>query len=339
MRSVRSLFAQISLAVFFFSSQLLFSQTPAPLAFEVASIKLAPSISTMLSDFQSGKHFLESMKATMNDARIDYSYISMKSLLMLAYGLKENQIASPDYMSGQVYEIHAKLPEGAEKEQVPQMLQSLLKERFRLKIHKEKREKSIYALVVSKDGHKLKEANTAIAENNESNKSDKPGSGKTYSFDSPDGVVNFKEQDGSMTMSSGKTGQLRVGITENGGMSMEAESLAMSGFADLLTSYADKPVVNMTGLNGKYHISLEFTGDDLGDMRRASATKEGISLPAVTMDGASITGSSPGDLAVSSPSSGGIFKAVQKLGLKLDSRKMQIDTLVVDYIDKIPTEN
>jgi uncharacterized protein (TIGR03435 family) len=74
-------------------------------------------------------------------------------------------------------------------------------------------------------------------------------------------------------------------------------------------------------------------------MRRASATKEGISLPAVAMDGASITGSSPGALAASRPSSGGIFKAVQKLGLKLDSRKMPIDTLIVDYCNKIPTEN
>jgi uncharacterized protein (TIGR03435 family) len=256
MRSVRSLFAQTGLAIFLFSSQSLFSQAPAPLAFEVVSIKLAPSASTMLSDLQSGKHLLESMKSTMNDARIDYSYVSVKSLLTLAYGLKENQIAGPDYISGQAYEIHAKLPEGAKKEQIPQMLQSLLKERFGLKIHKEKKERSIYALVVSKDGHKLKEANTAVAENNEANKSDKSDSGKTYSFDSPDGVVDIKEQGGSMTMNSGKTGQVRVSITENGGMSMELESIAMSGFADVLTSYADKPVVDMTGLQISYFFGI-----------------------------------------------------------------------------------
>src|SRR5205814_5568237 len=64
----------------------------------------------------------------------------------------------PDSMKSQRFDILAKMPEGATKEQVPEMLQALLAERFQLKVHRENREQSIYALVVGKGGPKLKEA-------------------------------------------------------------------------------------------------------------------------------------------------------------------------------------
>ena len=58
----------------------------------------------------------------------------------------------------QMYEIHAKLPEGSNKDQIPEMLQSLLAERFKLAFHKEARELPVYALIVGKNGLKMKEA-------------------------------------------------------------------------------------------------------------------------------------------------------------------------------------
>jgi uncharacterized protein (TIGR03435 family) len=44
--------------------------------------------------------------------------------------------------------------------------------------------------------------------------------------------------------------------------------------------------------------------------------------------------------AASDPGSGGsVFTAVQAMGLKLDARKETIDTIVVDHVEKTPTEN
>jgi uncharacterized protein (TIGR03435 family) len=44
-------------------------------------------------------------------------------------------------------------------------------------------------------------------------------------------------------------------------------------------------------------------------------------------------------MAASDPSSGAVFRAVQKLGLKLESRKARVEKLIIDHIEKNPTEN
>ena len=52
----------------------------------------------------------------------------------------------------------AKLPEGANKDQVPEMMQALLADRFKLTIHRDTKDHAIYALIVAKGGPKLKES-------------------------------------------------------------------------------------------------------------------------------------------------------------------------------------
>jgi uncharacterized protein (TIGR03435 family) len=136
----------------------LFAQTPAKPAFEVASIKPLPSMLTMNEEIQSGKRSMASIKATMDGARVDLGAVLMIELITKAYSVRPYQIAGPDWVYSQLFEIHAKLPEGASKEQVPEMLQTLLAERFKLVAHRENKEQPVYALIVSKNGPKLKEA-------------------------------------------------------------------------------------------------------------------------------------------------------------------------------------
>lgn len=59
----------------------------------------------------------------------------------------------PNWMTSQIL---AKMPDGASKDQISEMLQTLLAERFRLSLHRESKEHSVYALVVGKYGWKLK---------------------------------------------------------------------------------------------------------------------------------------------------------------------------------------
>src|SRR5439155_11317218 len=74
------------------------------------------------------------------------------------YGVKGYQIAGPSWLDSERYDIAAKIPKGATKEQFMLMLQSLLAERFKLTLHREKKDLPMYALVVGKNGPKMKES-------------------------------------------------------------------------------------------------------------------------------------------------------------------------------------
>ena len=95
---------------------------PATSAFEAASVKpAAPS-----TDGNVRRSF-------KGDAgRIDYQNATLKSLIMRAYGVKDYQIAGPDWLDSAGYDVVATIPRDAAEAQLPQMLQTLLAERFKV---------------------------------------------------------------------------------------------------------------------------------------------------------------------------------------------------------------
>src|SRR5579862_6624980 len=136
-----------------------FAQAPAtpPLAFEVASIKPAgPLDPTAIAQ---GKIHI-GMK--VDGAICDIGSFSLKDLIRTAYEVKDYQITGADSLGSpldaQRFNIQATMPEGATEKQVPQMLQTLLADRFKLVVHRETRDHQVYALVVAKGGPKMKEA-------------------------------------------------------------------------------------------------------------------------------------------------------------------------------------
>ena len=132
------------------SSAVLFAQSPPPrLEFEVASIK--PS--TVVPDGTKVRVGIQ-----IDGAQVHCSYLSVRNYIRIAYRVKEYQIVGPDWIASERYDIHAKLPDGAKREQVPAMLQSLLEDRFQLKFHRESKEFPVFAVVVGKGGLKLKES-------------------------------------------------------------------------------------------------------------------------------------------------------------------------------------
>jgi uncharacterized protein (TIGR03435 family) len=83
---------------------------------------------------------------------------SLRKCIALAYNVSEdrdNAISAPDWLNFERYDIAAKYPAGTSLDQVRLMLQNLLADRFKLKLHRESKEVSIYALVVAKNGPKL----------------------------------------------------------------------------------------------------------------------------------------------------------------------------------------
>jgi uncharacterized protein (TIGR03435 family) len=90
--------------------------------------------------------------------RATYRYASVKNLLMTAYGLRFHQVLGPPWIDSERYDIVAKVPAGATKEQVNVMLQNLLADRFKLSVHRETKQLPLYELVVRKNGSNMRDS-------------------------------------------------------------------------------------------------------------------------------------------------------------------------------------
>ena len=291
-------------------------QTAAPPpAFEVASVKPAAPLDR--SQMLSGQMHV-GMK--VDAARVDIGSMSVAELIRIAYRVKAYQVSGPDWMTSERFDVLAKLPEGASSAQVPEMLQALLAERFKLTVHRESKEHAVYALVVGKNGPKLKESAPdadAPAATNDAN---------------PQVRISGRGENTQVSISGGQIGTAHLSMGPNGTMHLEAPRISMAAFADTLSRFFDRPVVDLTELKGTYQVALDLSMEDL----RTAAMTMGIMGPGM---GAGRGGArAPAD-AASDPGGLSIFAAVQQLGLKLEPRKVPIDFVVIDHLEKAPTDN
>jgi uncharacterized protein (TIGR03435 family) len=185
------------------------------------------------------------------------------------------------------------MPEGTTKEQLKLMMRNLLIERFRLAAHFEKRDVAGYQLVVAKGGAKL------IASAGEPDTNDDPAK--------PAAPFKMKlDREGYPELPPGR--QYSMAVDRDRARWRFADE-SMEQFAELLGSQIRQPIVNATGLRGKFDFVVSWS---------FAATRP----------------NAPPD---SSPS---IFSAIQEqLGLKLESKKIPVDTLIVDHIERTPSEN
>jgi uncharacterized protein (TIGR03435 family) len=288
----------------------LIAQTP---AFEVASIK--PSEPVTPAMVAAGKLHV-GMK--IDAKRVDIGNFTLLQLMCKAYDVKPYQVSGPSWLmmlNGQRFDIVANLPEGATKEQVPQMLQALLADRFKLAIHRESKDQAIYAMVVGKGGLKIKETEEpAVAPD-----APAPNPGVTGSSS-----VSVTQTKGGAVVSDG-TGKTQKMIPSPDGKSMRLEisGATLAEMAEGLGPLVDHPVLDMTGLKGKYTMALDISMQDMMNAARAA--------------GAAVPPSAPADAA--SDPGGSVFTSIQALGLKLEPRKSPMAMIVVDKVEKMPTEN
>ena len=90
---------------------------------------------------------------------------SLRKCIALAYNVseaRENAISAPDWLNFERYDIAAKYPAGTPLDEARVMLQNLLADRFKLKVHREAKEVPVYALVAAKNGPKLAESAPGI---------------------------------------------------------------------------------------------------------------------------------------------------------------------------------
>jgi len=297
---------------------------PAP-AFEVASIK--PANMPTPAQIASGQAHLG---MNVDAARVDIGSTSLAELIRIAYSVKPYQVQGPDWISAERFDVVAKLPEGASKEQVPQMLQALLAERFQLKTHRETKEHSVYALVVGKNGPKLKESPPDADA-----PADAPPPAGSLVIGAGQNQIRLSgrpDDPKGMAISGGPTGNAHLSMGPNGAIHFEIARMTLAAFADFVGRFVDRPVVDMTEMKGDYQMPLDLSTQDL----LVAAQTMGVAVPMRVRAGDAAR--QPAD-AASDPSGGSIFAAVQQLGLKLDSRKLPIDLIVIDQAQKTPTEN
>ncbi|HEY6345428.1 MAG TPA: TIGR03435 family protein [Bryobacteraceae bacterium] len=320
------------------------AQTPAP-AFEVASIRPAPPITELAAQIRSGKAHVG---MSIDGARADFGFVSLADLIAQAYRIKPYQLTGPDWMKQQRFDVTAKIPDGVSKDQVPEMLQSLLVDRFKLAVRRETKELPVYALVVGKNGLKMKESppEQAAAAGSDPPTTvappppPAPGSRGAFALGTPDGPVTVRQEGRGMVITGGPEGTMRVSTGEGGNMRMEMSRMPMARLADLLTTFVDRPVVDMTELKGAYQVALELPMQELVNMARAMAPE--LAGPGGPIGRGPNPGSGAartGEPVASDPSGASIFQTVQQLGLRLEPRKAPVETIVVDRLEKTPTEN
>jgi uncharacterized protein (TIGR03435 family) len=102
----------------------------------------------------------------------------------------------------------------------------------------------------------------------------------------------------------------------------------------MLSRMLDQPVIDMTGLKEKYEVVLGLTPDNM----RTIATAGGFVTAGMGPGGRGPDGGMH-DMANGADPAPTIFQSVQQLGLKLESRRAPMETIVVDRAEKKPTEN
>ena len=205
---------------------------------------------------------------TMNPGGIAYTSVSLIDCLQAAFGVKRYQISGPDWLGSERYDVNASTGGSASNEQIKAMLQTLIAERFKLSLHREKKELPVFAILVGKNGPRLKAADSG--------------------------------------------GERSIGPAPGG---LALTNASMEDLANFLQQPLSRPVLDMTGLTGRFDFTIRLT-EKSGD-EGADATKRAVrdSEPSLFMD------------------------ALDDLGLKLDPRKAAIDMLVVDRAERVPTED
>jgi uncharacterized protein (TIGR03435 family) len=241
--------------------------------------------------------------------RAEFRCTTLAMLIGYAYRLSPDRVSGPDWMmtvGTPRYNIAATMPSGVLRTQAPEMMKALLAERFHLAVHRGKNEQAVYALVPARGGPRVRVASAGPPD-------DEPDTTSDGFY----GTVQSRNTDGATILSNPRMGTVRQTGDPYQVQRWEAASTSFAGLADLIDHVApfSLPVVDMSGLGGRYQLVLEVSLKDLAGRR--------------------VGGPDDHDEAVRTAFNDGLAK----LGLRLERRKAAVEILVVDRVDKTPTEN
>lgn len=235
------------LIVLWASFSVLAQQPPAHPEFEVASIKPV--------EVPPGPHTVF-LRLSHGTARIEAA--TLRQIIVQAYLVQRvNVLGGPSWYDSDQYDVGAKAASSdTPPEQIRQMLQTLLADRFKLSVHRETHDLTRYAIVVGKNGPKFQPART----------------------------------DESTGLQRTQAGQLVF------------QRYDMANLVNTIANFINAPVDDQTGLTGLFDYPLDFT---------AEPGREPVDRMEIAL------------------------QALDRLGLKLESRKLLTDVLVVDHAETL----
>ena len=230
---------------------------------------------------------------------------SLRMLIQNAYSLQSFQIAgAPSWVDSDRFEVEAKAAGNASREQIFVMFQSLLEDRFELRVHRERKELPAYALVAAKSGLKLPRP--------------KDGACAEPATDArPDWAGGRMAPPGGGPQPLPACGTVRVRLAASGAL-MEGGKIRMAELARSLSMAMDRPVVDKTGFADAFDVQLSFVPNQVS---------------------AALPPPPPGTPEATDTRLPSIVTALQEqLGLRVESAKAPVEVLVIDHVAR-PSAN
>jgi bla regulator protein BlaR1 len=225
---------------------------------------------------------------------------NLMDLVLTAYDIPLYRLSGYQDLSRQLVEVEATMPVNTTREQFNVMLQNLLADRLGLRVHWATQQIDMYKLVVAKGGPKFKPA--------------APDSPQASGDASRNGGPDKIGANGFPIPPPGNAPWIGGGPGGKMGMRGHNETIAEMALA-IGRRTLPGPLVDETGLTGKYDYTIFWSmSTQSAALRGAPATDE--------------------------PDGPSIFDAVEdQLGLKIEKTKGPVQMLVVDHVEKKPTEN
>ena len=279
--------------------------------FEVASVK--PS-----SPAQAGPLANLPMVLPALD-RVTAQNVTLRLLVMTAYQKQPYEVVGgPQWQNSDKFDINAKAAGARSTDQLLGMLQTLLADRFKLRVHTEQREVPIYALVVARDdrrlGAKLKPSADTCPDLKEMQQ-------KALEDLAKGGGIAGLIAAGAQPNQGGPCSVSGFQPATPGAIGLRVRGQTMSMLTMLVTQFVGRPVVDKTGLTGAY--DFEFAIDLRSLLQQASFL--GVNVPGVEAALAKLP---------EGPSL--MTQLEEELGLKLESQRGPGDVLVIDSAE-LPT--
>jgi uncharacterized protein (TIGR03435 family) len=241
MRFAKKIFVVAAVMSLLISISIAWPQTT-PVTFEVASIKLNPGCATRPRSGQSD-----------SPGRLSLECITLQAAIENAYGVWADAVrpnikhpdvrGGPGWVNSDYYDVLATADGTPSRGQMNgPMLRELLEERFKLKLHRESKEVSLYALTVAKSGLKVKSAKE----------------GRCVQFD-PNRIPPVPAPGEPLPVVCGRP----IPGPKGRNVTFDVLGESMADFADgLLSRILDRVVIDKTGQAGLFDLHFEFTPDD-----------------------------------------------------------------------------
>jgi uncharacterized protein (TIGR03435 family) len=276
----------------------------AGIEFEAASLRPAAPV---VGEFAAGPF---GGPGSGDPTRIRGINLTLKALLMRAYQVRYEQISGPAWIESARYDLTATVRSGATRDQANEMLRNLLLERFKLVLHHKIRDLSVYELVQTQRRAKLMEASAGA--NTVRTNTSTPGNKK-----------GFPE------IPAERTTGLWQDLNPAGRVRVVGRDQPISELIRAIGNQAGRPVVDKTGLAGRYDFVMEYA------VVVGTIGMTGMPMPApppialAPMDGETET-DPPLPLTTA---------IEEQLGLKLKPAKGALDVIVIDQALRTPIQD